>query len=98
MRMVNEDELSNVIDVLGGYSTVAAFPPPPLPPPPPPPPPYRSQVARALRPPASPAPSAPPPQHSRVTPEDLQALLPPTTASMDQKTQSSFQVSRLLFL
>ncbi|OWR54636.1 hypothetical protein KGM_216157 [Danaus plexippus plexippus] len=45
----------------------------------PPPPPYRQQVPR---------PRPPPP---RVTPEDLQALLPPSTTSMDQKTQSSFQ-------
>lgn len=52
---------------------------------PPPPPPYRQQ-ARPMRPPQQ-------IQHSRVTQEDLQALLPPPTASMDQKTQSSFQVS-----
>ncbi|XP_047540485.1 protein piccolo-like isoform X2 [Vanessa atalanta] len=46
----------------------------------PPPPPYRQQAVprpRQLQP--------------RVTPEDLQALLPPPTTSMDQKTQSSFQ-------
>uniref|UniRef100_A0A2A4JBS6 Nuclear receptor coactivator 6 TRADD-N domain-containing protein n=2 Tax=Heliothis virescens TaxID=7102 RepID=A0A2A4JBS6_HELVI len=49
------------------------------------PPPYRQQLARPLRPPPQVA------QHSRVTSEDLQALLPPPTASMDQKTQSSFQ-------
>ncbi|XP_047035152.1 histone-lysine N-methyltransferase SETD1B-like [Helicoverpa zea] len=49
------------------------------------PPPYRQQLTRPLRPPPQVA------QHSRVTPEDLQALLPPPTASMDQKTQSSFQ-------
>ncbi|CAH0597175.1 unnamed protein product [Chrysodeixis includens] len=53
-----------------------------------PPPPYRQQLAR---PPPLQHPHAPHAQHSRVTPEDLQALLPPTTASMDQKTQSSFQ-------
>ncbi|XP_072948218.1 uncharacterized protein [Epargyreus clarus] len=44
----------------------------------PPPPPYRQ---------AMPRPRPPPP---RVTQEDLQALLPPTT-TMDQKTQSSVQ-------
>lgn len=49
----------------------------------PPPPPYRQAVPRprAMQP--------------RVTPEDLQALLPPPTTSMDQKTQSSFQVFTL---
>ncbi|XP_075985603.1 uncharacterized protein LOC142982804 [Anticarsia gemmatalis] len=81
----------SVVMQSGGYSAVA-FPPPP-------PPPYRSQVPRARgppppsqsAPPSSPAPPAPHAQHSRVTPEDLQALLPPPTASMDQKTQSSFQ-------
>lgn len=46
----------------------------------PPPPPYRQ---------AAPRPRTLP---QRVTPEDLQALLPPPTTSMDQKTQSSFQV------
>ncbi|KAI5633258.1 hypothetical protein NE865_14012 [Phthorimaea operculella] len=35
-------------------------------------------------------PAPPPPPAPRVTPEDLQALLPPST-TMDQKTQSSFQ-------
>ncbi|XP_041974635.1 protein piccolo-like [Aricia agestis] len=45
---------------------------------PPPPPPYR-QISR---------PRVQPP---RVTPEDLQALLPPPPTSMDQKTQSSYQ-------
>lgn len=70
----------------GGYSAVTFNPSPSPSPLPPPPPPYRSQVTRAIRPPPPPQ-----PQHSRVTPEDLQALLPPTTASMDQKTQSSFQ-------
>ncbi|XP_014368318.2 uncharacterized protein LOC106718680 [Papilio machaon] len=49
------------------------------------PPPYRQgvQVAVVQRP--------RPPPPTRVTPEDLQALLPPPTTSMDQKTQSSFQ-------
>ncbi|XP_038218632.1 protein piccolo-like [Zerene cesonia] len=46
---------------------------------PPPPPPYRQAAPR------------PRPQPPRVTPEDLQALLPPPPTSMDQKTQSSFQ-------
>ncbi|CAH2057049.1 unnamed protein product, partial [Iphiclides podalirius] len=57
-----------------------------------PPPPYRQQgvqsVAVVQRPRPPPPPPPPPP---RVTPEDLQALLPPPTTSMDQKTQSSFQ-------
>lgn len=47
---------------------------------PPPPPPYRQAIPR------------PRPQPPRVTQEDLQALLPPPSTSMDQKTQSSFQV------
>ncbi|XP_034826608.1 uncharacterized protein [Maniola hyperantus] len=45
----------------------------------PPPPPYRQVLPRPRPPP------------TRVTPEDLQALLPPPPTSMDQKTQSSFQ-------
>lgn len=67
-----------------------------------PPPPYSVRQTptrmphRATGPPAPPSlpppPPPPSPSSSRVTPEDLQALLPPPTTSMDQKTQSSFQV------
>lgn len=53
--------------------------------PPPPPPPYRGVRPR----PANPQ------MMQRVTQEDLQALMPPSTTAMDQKTQSSFQVSVL---
>ncbi|CAG5026578.1 unnamed protein product [Parnassius apollo] len=52
------------------------------------PPPYRQQGVTVVQRPRPPPPPPPPP---RVTPEDLQALLPPPTTSMDQKTQSSFQ-------
>lgn len=51
------------------------------------PPPYRG--ARPARP--THAPHA----MQRVSQEDLQALMPPSTTAMDQKTQSSFQVISL---
>ncbi|KAJ2941343.1 hypothetical protein O0L34_g3543 [Tuta absoluta] len=67
------------------YGTQPSFPAPP--------PPYRQQApAPRPRPPlaAPPSPAPAPAPAPRVTPEDLQALLPPST-TMDQKTQSSFQ-------
>lgn len=55
------------------------------------PPPYRHRQPVRARAPAPARTPPPPPPPTRVSAEDLQALLPPTTASMDQKTQSSFQ-------